>query len=75
MPDTFSWTLAFKSSYFRNTFEKVFVAWLIIRNRAAASTRIATRKIMLSFTLMNMHITMLLMNIKGARTAIRMHIW
>ena len=35
----------------------------------------ATRKIRLSWALMNRHMNMLQMNMRGARTAILRHIW
>ena len=71
---TFSWTLAFKSSYFSKTWLKMRVALDIISTRAAASTTTATKKMELSRGLMKKHITMLHSSISGARTAMRRHI-
>ena len=43
----------------------------IMKPNAAASTTIATRKIVLNFTLMKKHMNMLQISIRGARTAMR----
>ena len=71
MADTFSCTLALRSSYLRNTSLKIGVACIIMKMSAAASTTIAARKIMLSSALMKKHMIMLQMSISGARTAMR----
>ncbi len=68
---TFSCTLAFRSSYLRNTWSKMRVVRSMIKTSAAASTTMAARKIRLSRTLMKKHMNIEQTSISGARTAMR----
>ena len=75
MPETFSWTLAFRSSYRLNTTSNVFLAIIIKHPSTQARNTMAARNIMLSLGLIINDITMLHTSISGERTAILMHIW
>ena len=72
MADTFSWTLAFRSSYFRNTWLKMRrVTTMMVPMTTTRKPR-AMRKVRLSSTLMIMHMTKLNTRVRGERTAMRM---
>ena len=74
MAEMFSCTEAFRSSYLRKVSLNSFIALRTMRLSTTASTAIAPTKIRLSSRLMTKHITMELMSVIGARTAMRMHI-
>ena len=75
MPETFSWTLAFKSSYRRNTCWKMGRVRPITPKSATPSTTRAARNTRLSRGEMTKHMAMEHRSIRGARTAMRRLIW
>ena len=70
MPEMFSCTLALRSSYFVNATLNIFIALSIIITRTAARKTIAPRNIKLISAFTTKHITILLISIRGALTAI-----
>ena len=75
MADTFSCTLAFKSSYLRNTTSKIFVVHFTMRASTQPSTMMAVTNTRLNLALVAKHMAMLHSSMKGARTAILRIIW
>ena len=74
MADTFSWTLAFRSSYLRNTWLKMRRVTTMMAPMTTTRKARAMRKVRLSSTLMYMHMAKLKIRDRGERTAMRMTI-
>ena len=71
MAETFSCTLAFRSSYLRKVARNASEALPMTTTRNAPRITSAPRKIRLIFGLITMHITNAMIIISGARTAMR----
>ena len=75
MDVTFSWTLAFRSSYFSNSFLNTGMTRCMMVKRPIPRITSPIMNIRVSFTLIRKHMTMLRIIIMGARTAILIVIW
>ena len=71
---TFSWTLAFRSSYLRNTWRKIFRVTAMIEPMTITRNTTAIRNMPLKCRLMMRHMVKLKIRFSGARTATRITI-